>query len=831
MVGEKAGEIGDIALMDNPFYKVAKTPPPFPVYYRIIPTSMKLLPPCALLPLAMLGPLLGYSLSHAQAPAPQAAKEDGLQLRPSLNLTEKLSPAQRTQAPTFLQGDTLQGRTELETTLDGNAVLRKADTVIRADHLEYNQTTDQAKAVGNVRVTRDGNVYRGPLLELKVDKFEGYFLQPSYEFLQNKSHGEAARADFIDERHTVIHAATYTTCKRSPGPNWMPDWILRASTISLDNDEEVGVAEGAYLSFFEVPILPIPAISFPLSNKRKTGLLPFTFGVNNTNGTEVIAPFYWNIAPNRDATITPTLMEKRGVDMAVDLRYLEPLYQGNLRLNYLQADRLRDANRWGLTWTQSNTLPTGWESIPSLGLALNINRVSDDNYWRDFPRSNANLTQRLLPSTLQLNGQLGNWALGAGIQKWQTLQDAEAPITPPYERLPQLTLRQARNNVQGFDWSVEGDYSHFVRNSSASTQPNSQRSYTLAQISRPWLAPQGYITPKIQLHMSNYQFDTPLPSNSAVSASSAVSVVPTLSLDSGLVFERDWSWMGNNLLQTLEPRAFYVYTPYHDQSLLPNYDTAANGFNFASIYTENNFIGHDKISDSNQVTLGLTSRLLNPDNGAELLRLGYAQRFRFQDQRVSLYNGAPPEGTGFSDVLLGATVNPNARWSADTTVQFNPKTNLSDRSTIALRYNPGNYRVINAAYRFQRDASEQVDLSWQWPINDLWGDLGRDLGLGNGQGEGRYYMVSRMNYSLREERLVDSVWGIEYDAGCWLGRVVVSRSQTGTNTATQQLMFVLEFVGFTRLGIDPYATLKQNISRYQNLRETGPAESRFTNYD
>ena len=187
--------------------------------------------------------------------------------------------------------------------------------------------------------------------------------------------------------------------------------------------------------------------------------------------------------------------------------------------------------------------------------------------------------------------------------------------------------------------------------------------------------------------------------------------------------------------------------------------------------------------------------------------------------------------------MLGASVNLSDRWSLDSTVQYNGKTDRSIRSTAGARYNPGHYRVVNAAYHFQRDVSEkvneQVNVSWQWPLNNLWGDKGQDLGPGRGQGEGRYYSVGRVNYSMSERRLVDTILGVEYDAGCWLSRVLLERTQTSSSTATTRVMFQLEFVGFTRLGLggNPIQTLTQNISRYQNLRDSGGTTSRFSNYD
>ena len=796
---------------------------------RFLMRDLTISSPHPLRKLAMLACLACASVAvraQAEETSPDSVPQ-ALSLRPSGLLEEKIAPAQRDEAPVFLLGNRISGRPDLETVIEGDAVFRKAGTTISADRLEYDQPTDRARATGNVRINRGGNIYEGPLLDLKVEAFEGYFQEPRYQFLQNDAHGQADRADFLDETHTVVRNATYTTCRRQPGPDWMPDWILRATTITLDNDEDIGLAQGAVLSFKGVPLLPVPAISFPLSDKRRSGVLPPTIGSNSVNGSEVVVPYYWNIAPNRDATITPTLMTLRGVDMGGEFRYLEPTYSGTVRANYMAADKLRESDRWGLAYLHSGSVATGLPNGSNLGVAVNINRVSDDNYWRDFTNSSATLTQRLLPSSVGASWGQGAFSSSLQVLKWQTLQDVTAPIVPPYDRVPQLTARYAQTNARGFDWSVDGDFTQFDADRTKTLQPNSQRGFTLLQLSRPWIAPAGFFTPKLQLHAAAYQFDAPLVNSDR----SASSTVPTFSLDSGLVFERDTALLGRGFVQTLEPRAFYVYTPYRNQSALPNYDTAANDFNFASIYTENTFVGHDKISDNNLLTVGLTSRLLDPESGAQVARFGLAQRLRFEAQQVTLTPATAPQAAGVSDVLMGASVNVNDHWALDSTVQYNAKTEQSERSTVGARYNPGSYRVVNAAYRFQRNLSEQVEVSWQWPLNDLWGDRGRDLGAGRGQGEGRYYGVGRMNYSMNERRLVDTILGVEYDAGCWLGRVVVQRIQTSASTATQSVMFQLEFVGFTKLGISPQRTLTSNISRYQNLRETGTAHSRFSNYD
>ncbi|WP_296484652.1 LPS-assembly protein LptD [Rhodoferax sp.] len=780
-------------------------------------------------PLAVLAWLLLQGTTVGAQVVQAASDEPPLQLKTSPLLQEQVDPASRGSLPTFIFAERIFGRPDLETVLEGRAELRRGDLVIKADRLEYDQPTDLARASGSVLINRAGNVYEGPLLELKLDSFAGYFDQPRYYFLKNDAHGEADRVDFIDAQRAVIHNATFTTCRRLPGPSWLPDWILRAASITLDQEEDVGTAKGALLSFKGVPLLPIPYLSFPLSDKRKSGFMPPTLGLDTVNGVEFSIPYYWNIAPNRDATFTPTVMSKRGVNLGTEVRYLEADYSGQLRLDLMPVDQLRDNRRWGLNYLHQSQVSNGLTrrlTDGGLALNLNLNRVSDDNYWRDFSRASGSLTQRLLPSDATLTWSNGYFANSVRTLKWQTLQDATSPIIPPYDRLPQLTTRYARNNIGGFDVAVNADYTRFESTSALTGQPNAHRAFSSAQVSWPWLGAASFLTPKLQLHATQYQFDAPFKS-----ATSATRVVPTFSVDSGLVYEREARYFGRSFLQTLEPRAFYVKTPYRDQSALPNYDSGAHDFNFATIYTDNAFVGNDRISDSDLLTLGVSTRLLDPDTGAEAARLGVAQRLRFRDQNVTLLPTDAPATDRISDILLGASINWDPKWAFDSTVQFNPTTKRSVRTTMGARYNPGHYRVVTAAYRYQRELSQQLDVGWQWPLNDLWGERGQELGAGRGQGDGRWYSVGRLNYSLNERKLVDSILGFEYDAGCWLGRVVLERLQTSTTSATQRIMFQLEFVGFTRLGINPLKSLKDNIPGYQYLREPTSPSSRFSNYD
>ena len=780
-----------------------------------------------------LGILCAPVWAQALSNEPQTSSIDDapLVLKSTPMLAEAPPDDRDIKPPTFVFGDRISGRTDLETIVEGNAEVRRGPNAIRADRIEYYQPDDQVTSRGNVRINSGGNLFSGPELQLKIDTFEGYFLTPTYRFLSNGGNGTAGRIDFIDANRLVARDATFTTCERGDEKTWEPAWVLSGTSFKFDQESETGEATGAVLRFKNVPILAFPTISFPLSDKRKSGLLPPTLNLDSTSGFEVSQPYYFNIAPNRDATLTTTVMSKRGIDLGAEARYLERDYAGKLRANFLPSDALRKINRWSYALQHTGSIDTGFTQVGNLGLNLNLNRVSDNNYWRDFPRSSGSLTQRLLSSDGSLSWSRGYLTTSVRALKWQTLQDPLAPIVPPYDRLPQLTAAYTRVNVplagvSGFDASVSGDFTRFASDRLMTKQPNSDRAVSIAQLSRPFITPGGYITPKLQMHATTYKFDAPLVGG----ATSASRVVPTFSLDSGLQFERQANLFGRDFTQTLEPRAFYVRTPFRDQSRLPNYDSGANDFNFATVFTENAFVGNDRISDANLLTLGVTSRLLNRDTGAEAVRVGVAQRLRFADQKVTLPGGLPVTDR-ISDLLFGTSINWVPEWSFDSTVQYNPKIGKSERSTFGARYSPSNYRVVSASVRRQRNVSSSLDVGWQWPINDLWGDKGKDLGSGNGQGGGRYYGVGRLNYSFQDKKMVDAVVGLEYDGCCWIGRVVLQRSQSGVATANTRILFQLELVGFSRLGVNPLDTLKANIPRYQFLRDQITAPSRFTTYD
>ncbi|WP_244609939.1 LPS-assembly protein LptD [Lampropedia puyangensis] len=745
-----------------------------------------------------------------------------LQSTPALQ--EKIAPAQAEKSPIYLSGEQMEGQQDSELRVTGNARLRRADTRIQADTLRYDPTSSQAQADGNVTIDSAADQYWGSQLRLNVDTYEGYFNDVRYRFGENQAFGQAQRVDFIDRDRYVVHEGDYTTCQRvDSDPNWRPAWQIRAKELTIDRVADVGVARNGALEFMGVPILPVPYLSFPLSDKRKSGFLPPTVGLDSVSGLQYEQPYYWNIAPNRDATITTTVLARRGVDLGGKFRYLEQNFSGELSGRYMPSDSLRDKDRWSAALRHRQV----WESpVGNINWDANLNRVSDHNYWRDFPRSSYGLAERLLPSELNGSWQQDDWRVRLRTLKWQTLQDIDSVILPPYDMLPQLNVRYEPWSLDsGFDFSVEMDTTRFQADKDfTNVLTDGTRSYALAKLSRPMVAPQGFLTPSVQLHASYYNFDS-----SALTAGrkSYSRVLPTFSIDSGLVFERDTQLLGRNLQQTLEPRAFYTYTPYKNQSMLPMYDTAELDFTFASIYSPNAFVGQDRIADNNLLTLGLTSRLIAADDGAELVKASVAQRLRFKDQRVTA-PGVDPLEERWSDILLGGAVNWTPRWATNGVIQYNHDQRRTVRYTMTGYYKPGDYKVLSAGYRMKRDASKHVEFGWQWPISELW------QSTASAKSDGRWYGVGRVNYSMRDKKLVDTVVGVEYSACCWTGRVVLERLQNSWNSSNTRVLFQLELTGLSRINIgsNPLNSLRNNVPYYQEITPAAAEpSSRFGHYE
>ena len=762
------------------------------------------------------------SASSASAPAAPASAASGIELRSAPSLQAPPHGEAGRQLPIILRARELHGRPDLDAEAVGDVEFRRGSIVIRADRLSYDQAEDLARATGNVVVSRDGNVFFGPELQLRVERFEGYFLSPTYRFARTGAGGKATRIDFLDDQRAAALDATYSSCTPDDPE---PAWILKASRIEIDNETNEGIAHSAVLRFYGVPILASPVLSFPLNDERKSGFLPPSIGLDSRSGVQAAIPYYWNIAPNHDATFTVSDSLRRGPGLDSEFRYLEPRYAGEADFKLLPHDSSAGRSRYALRISHEGFLPY------DVFAQAKVLRVSDDDYWKDFPGELRTPTPRLLQTDLQLNRPFGDWSTYARVQRWQVLQttDATTRIDPsPYERLPQIGARYTAPWKGGFDVSFEGEFNRFSNPDDTYLAPRQTgvRLHALGSLSRPFYSPGWTLVPKLSFNAASYAVDLPLSDGRR----SASRVIPTLSVDSAWTLERETSLFGRAVRQTLEPRLFYVNTPYRRQDELPNFDAAGKDFNFDSIFTENAFSGIDRVSDSHQLTAGVTSRVLDPETGAEALRLGIMQRYRFRDQRVT--PDGPPLTTRFSDLLVLGSTSLLRDWNFDAPAQFNTDLHRIERSITGFRYSPGPFRTVNLNYRLSRGLSEQVELGWQWPVygRPRSSDGADRSGGGAGCG-GTLYSVGRVNYSTRDSRLIDSIVGLEYDAGCWIGRLVVERLSTGRSEATTRLLLQLELVGLSRIGSSPLSVLKDNIPGYQLLRDQRITNSPFTPYD
>ena len=715
----------------------------------------------------------------------------------------------------------------------GQVRLQRGVLALQADEVDYALREDRLQARGDVQMLRGEDRFSGTEVDLDTVRQTGQILQPRYHFAMTDAGGRAARIAFLGQNRVSVDRATYSGCK--VGDDETPPWVLSADRIRLDFDANEGIAEGAVLRFYDVPLFAVPVMSFPVSDERKSGWLPPSIDLSSNNGLMVAAPYYWNIAPEIDATITPTVSLKRGAGMDLETRYLQPSFKGQLELTWLSNDRTVDRERWAARWNQRGELSS------DVDYRVNVLRVSDENYWNDGLRGATNLTPRLLGSDAnviqrrQVNtdwlGPMDQW-LYAAKQSWQVLRsadqdsDSSAKITAPYQRSAQLGARWAGldNRVE---WSVQTEVNRFENIDT--TQPRGTRTHVLGSMAWPLGSGGWQLTPRLRLNAAAYDMDSPM-SDGRTTASRTI---PTFSLDSGWTLDRPLTLFGRALTQTLEPRLQFVDTPWRDQSTLPNFDSAALDFNTTTVFNESSFSGIDRVSDTRAVNGGVTTRFIDAESGVELARLGVAQRYLLRDQRVTA------DGTTLtqrnSDLLLLGSTNAIPRWSLGTTLQYSPDSKLVTRSTGAVTYSPGPFRTLHSSYSYQRGSSEQYAVGWQWPLSGAAAtnatpasqavQAGESLrsGAAGGAGscEGTLYTVGRIDYSQLERRISTALLGLEYDAGCWIGRAVLERKSTSASSATTRLMLQLELVGLSRLalGSNPLTALRDNIPGYKLLRE------------
>lgn len=695
--------------------------------------------------------------------------------------------------PTTIDAREIQGISDLEVTARGDAEIHRDDLTIFGDYLRYNQEFGRLDAQGGVRLQSGADRFSGSWLHYDTLEGTGQLEQPNFQLMQREppARGTAERVEFEGKNQYRLFDARFTTCK--PGQD---DWFLEASQLDLDYDRDRGYAKHPRLRFLDHTILAFPFASFPLENSRKSGFLTPFYATTSQRGFEFGIPYYWNIAPERDLTLTPDFMARRGLQLKSDFRYLGRPYAGELKLEYLPDDQVFGVTRTGLSWQHAQTF------FPWLTGQIDYNRVSDDRYFVDLSSQVKQVSVSNLPQDAYVTQSTGLPRGGSltsqlRVQKFQTLQDPAAPIVPPYERVPQFTVGLAYNDVAGLvDTALPAEYVRFEH----PTLLQGSRTSTMPTLVLPRISPGWYVMPKAGLRAMSYELER-APGTGPVSPHVTI---PWLSVDTGLTFERPSSLYGERATQTLEPRLFYVYVPFHNQDDLPVFDTTVADFNYPQLFTENRFVGGDRFGDANQLTLALTSRFLYAD-GVEGLRATIGQRYYFSDERVALDSTSTLRRANQSDILASIGGRFRTRWTFDLTTQYDPQEHRLQRYGAAARYAPGTARVLNLSYRYQRDTLRQVDISGQWPLGRGW------------------YAVGRYNYSFLDHRLLEGLAGAEYNAGCWVFRSVVQRLQAATNIASTALIFQLEFTGVGQIGTAEAAQLlSREVPGYSVVNRVDP---------
>lgn len=741
----------------------------------------------------------------------------------------------------FSRGDNMQTLDSDRLRLTGRAEVRRNDSVVKGDQIDYNQRTTDVKVRGNGLLMQNGTIIQSPEIDYNLDAETGEMKLPEFWMGDSSGAGQAEYAEILSRNHMRLDQVQYSAC---PCPE--PAWYIRSPQVDLHNDENTGLARHGVLYFKGVPIMYSPLFGFPLREERKSGFLSPIYGYSSNSGLELSVPYYFNLAPNYDATLTPRLLSKRGLQWQGEFRYLQPSYSGTYYGEFLPDDRKTHSKRWLLNLEHRQRFDFGGN------LLVRYRKVSDDDYFRDLSTFGLNeASVRELSSTARLSWSPMRYvSTSLSATKYQTLQDATSSRyrRPSYDMLPRLGVTAARYNWGGFDIRSENTLTRFVMPYYSGRydvtnlwngvdyrrvrlRPNSTRLSSYTTLSLPYRKAGWYITPQIGLHYSHYRTDwNAVNRNEAKNASR---FVPLYSLDAGMTFERDTRLFGHDAIQTLEPRLFYLYVPYVDQDDIPVLDTSVATFNFAQAFSHNLFSGGwDRIANANQLTVGLTTRWLNAETGAEIIRLQAAQRLYFEDRRVFL-SATPnlrehPVERARSDYLFGAAASLTQNFHLRFDTQINPETRGRNRMNAGIRWEPKRLASLNLSYRYERDPqafhdrtvydpernNEQVSFAGQWPLTN------------------KLYLMGRTDYSLHEKRSTQNIFGLEYKGDCcWTARFVVQRYAVSARDSNSAVFLQLELGGLGALGTDPMRLLREQVTGYRPVTTPIPKRTVFERYE
>ncbi|MCV6639549.1 LPS assembly protein LptD [Candidatus Albibeggiatoa sp. nov. NOAA] len=676
-------------------------------------------------------------------------------------------------------------------TFAGNVLLKRDTQILSSEVMVYDNKDDSIDALTGFTYWDDNYVVQGERLKL-LPNYQGEINNANYwllhKFTQNIGNvrGEAEKVLQKNQNEIELFNTTYTTCDKKN-----EYWKLTAKETVLDKEKSVGVSRHVRIDFLDIPVFYTPYISYPLNDARKTGFLTPSFGTSDSVGYEYTIPYYLNLNPSYDATVGLRVMSKRGMLWDGEFRYLRENSGGKLNASYMSNDKDYGDKRASVSFAHNGKLFTDSRWYTD----INYNYLSDDEYFEDLGYD----LQLTSITHVERRGDLyyfGNGWTGLGrIQAYQTLTELQSDR--PYYRAPQLLLKTnlPERNKQ---FNIEGhfDFNRFERDADLASNPTGNRIDLYTALSHPFRNPGSFIVPRLGMRYTRYDLDEDSnPLDDQINR-----FTWNASLDSGLIFDRDTSLFNTDLLQTLEPRLLYRYVSYEDQDNIPLFDTVRYDLTYSQLFRENSFSGADRVQDMNQVTLGVTTRLLEKENGKERLRASLGQIYYFKDRRVALASDDFTDITNDSSSLIGEISSQvSDSWKLSTTMRWNPHSDKNEYAVVRARYHDENKkRILNLAYRLRDDQLEQTDVSFHWALNRNWRILGR------------------WNQSILHSTELETFVGVEYDSCCWAMRVVARRYLTDVNNSdfVNGIFVQFHLKGLGGVGKKADILLEQSIPGY-----------------
>ncbi len=714
-------------------------------------------------------------------------------------------------------------------TLKGDVQVHQGQREIRANEMQYDRTTGAIQTDEHID-------YQDPLVHVtgaagSYSAAAGAaFKSAEFSLQQRSARGTASEMTLTPQGVLDLQGVTFTTCPANDN-----SWQLRAKDITLDTRSKIGTGRDTQIDFMGVPLMYLPWLSFPLSSDRKSGFLFPNIGNTSTGGLQLSAPYYWNIAPNADFTFEPTIYTKRGADLGGDMRWLSEDQHGELDWDLLPYDREFGAERSRVRLNDVAELPDDFR------LTLAAENVSDTEYFEDFSQGPEGASTAFLDRSADLTYRSEHWRVDTQVQEYQTIDIVNvAPTQRPYARLPQLIVDSdySVGSTVLLHYGFESEVVDFNRNIEG-PDTNGWRADLRPQLSLDLTGPGYFVRPAFAYRWTQYELDEV--GNGQFERAPSRSL-PIASLDTGLQFEK-FTGSHDQRKLTLEPRALYLYVPYRSQEQLPVFDTALPDFNPIELFRTNRYVGADRMSDANQLSVGVTSRLLDAVDGRQFLAATFGQSYYFTTPRVTLPFEAPPTGNR-SDFVAQIALTAFQNWSSDVDVDWDPENARSERTLVHLQYKTDNTSVINLAYRYERfqyiqqpgvppywQGFDQLEASGAWPIRRNWELFVRDVyALRDyytpaGAAPGTTGPTTETQGEL--ERFV----GIQYRSCCWRVRLGARRFVNNHDgSQSTGIWLQLELTGLASVGSASDAFLTEEIRGYRapdalNLKTQGPLKN------